>query len=58
MIQIKDVTKLYPAKEAGKDRQGQPLDSRARSHLSARDGGRVALDHGSVRLGQIARWSI
>ena len=58
MIQIKDVTKLYPAKAAGNEkRQGQgdhngPLIA-PRSHFPARGARRVAVDHGAVGVGEI-----
>ena len=57
MIQIKDVTKLYPAKAAdgaaaGKSRENGAIHALDR-HFSARRAGRMALHHGPVGVGQI-----
>ena len=56
MIQIKDVTKLYPAKEAGngsgKDNGAGSIHALDHISLHVTHGG-VAVDHGAVGVGEI-----
>ncbi len=56
MIQIKNVTKLYPAKDAGHERANGKGEQNgaihALDHISLHVGaGRMALHHGSVGVG-------
>ena len=56
MIQIKDVTKLYPAKAAGNEngKDAQSTAIHALDHISLHVAtGRMAFHHGPVGIGQI-----